>query len=70
MLSTATARSKSFLAGEAIKEYLDIHDRQLREIKQGIIEADAKELVTHEHVVKKWKSKHADSLDKERRQKS
>jgi RHH-type rel operon transcriptional repressor/antitoxin RelB len=55
-LETAAARvrrSKSFLAAEAIEEYLAIQDWQVEAIKQGIAAADRGETVPHDKV-KAW----------------
>jgi len=46
-------RSKSFIAAEAIEEYLDVQDWQVEAIKKGIEAADRGELVPHERV-KSW----------------
>lgn len=46
MFSDTTRRTKSFLA----------HEWQIKEIKKGLAEADAGELIDHEHIVKKWKN--------------
>ena len=40
-LATATARSKSVLAADAIRAYLDLYEWQVNEIKAGLREADA-----------------------------
>lgn len=65
-LAQVTHRSKSFLAAEAINEYLTNQEWQISEIKQGIAEADAGELITHNQIEKKWEKKRADSVDKGR----
>ena len=46
-------RSKSFLAAEAIEEYLAVQDWQVEAIKKGIAAADRAETVPHERV-KAW----------------
>ena len=40
-LATATNRSKSFLAAEAIQEFVDLNQWQLQEITTALTEADA-----------------------------
>ena len=40
-LAQATQRSKSFLAAEAIREYIETNEWQIEEIKAAIAEADA-----------------------------
>ncbi|HEY6254492.1 MAG TPA: CopG family ribbon-helix-helix protein [Xanthobacteraceae bacterium] len=46
-------RSKSFLAAEAIEEYLAVQEWQIEAIKGGMEAADRGELVPHEQV-KAW----------------
>lgn len=40
-LAESTQRSKSWLAGEALKQYLDLEAWQIGEIRQALQEADA-----------------------------
>jgi len=49
-LADVTHRSKSYLAGEAIRQYLDLEAWQIGEIQQALKEADANEFVSHEEV--------------------
>lgn len=49
-LASATHRSKSYLAGEAIRQYLDLELWQVGEIKQALSEADAGEFATEDQV--------------------
>jgi RHH-type rel operon transcriptional repressor/antitoxin RelB len=56
-LADSTNRSKSFLAAEAIREYVAINQWQIAEIKKGIKEADRGEFATSKEVQKvigKW----------------
>ena len=56
-LANATQRSKSFLAAEAIREYLSLNDWQIEEIKKGLKEADRGEFASEQEVqrvIKKW----------------
>jgi RHH-type rel operon transcriptional repressor/antitoxin RelB len=46
-------RSKSFLAAEAIEEYLAVQEWQIDAIRRGIEAADRGELVSHDQV-KAW----------------
>ena len=69
-LANATSRTPSYLASEAISEYLKNHEWQLSEIKKGIAEADAEQLIDHKEIVKMWEKKYARSLDKKRKSKS
>ena len=40
-LAAATARSKSVVAADAIRAYLDLYEWQVNEIRAGLREADA-----------------------------
>lgn len=56
-MAKATNRSKSFLAAEAIENYLAVNEWQIQEIKAGIREADAGDFATERQVravLKKW----------------
>lgn len=63
-LAELTHRSKSFLAADAINKYLELQEWQINEIKKGIAEADAGDLVDHSSIVNYWEKKRANSLDK------
>jgi RHH-type transcriptional regulator, rel operon repressor / antitoxin RelB len=52
-LARNTGRSRSFLAAEAINEYLDVHEWQVAGIKQAITSLDRGERVPHQQV-KDW----------------
>lgn len=57
-LAQSTRRSKSFLAAEAIREYVALNEWQISEIKEGIKEADRGEFASDREVRKvlnKWK---------------
>ena len=49
-LAKATDRTKSFLAVEALRDYLEVQAWQIAEIKEGIAEADRGEFATDEEV--------------------
>jgi predicted transcriptional regulator len=58
VLANATGRSKSFLAGQAIRDYIDRESWQIAEITQAISEADKGEFATDDemnNVSAKWK---------------
>lgn len=63
-LAEATHRSKSFLVALAINEYVKTQEWQISEIHKGIAEADAGDLIDHSSVVKHWRKKYGDSVDK------
>ena len=49
-LSAATRRSKSFLAAEAVREFVEIHEWQIEEVKNAIKEADAEDFSSDQEV--------------------
>jgi RHH-type transcriptional regulator, rel operon repressor / antitoxin RelB len=49
-LAKSTGRSRSFLAAEAINEYLDVNEWQVAGVKRAIEEADRGELIPHDQV--------------------
>jgi RHH-type transcriptional regulator, rel operon repressor / antitoxin RelB len=56
-LAEATQRSKSFLAAEAIREYVENNEWQIREIKLALKEANAGDFASDAEVkalAKKW----------------
>ena len=56
-LAEATQRSKSFLAAEAIREFVEINEWQIAGIKAALVEADAGDFASDEDVQalsKKW----------------
>ena len=56
-LAKSTGRSRSFLAAEAINEYLDLNEWQVAGVKQAIASLDRGEGVPHDRVkdwVKSW----------------
>ncbi len=56
-LAEATSRSRSFLAAEAIREYVAVNEWQIAEVKRAVAEADSGDFATDEQVrrtMKKW----------------
>ncbi len=56
-LAKATQRSRSFLAAEAIREYVSLNEGQIREITRAVGEADRGEFASEkqvEKVMRKW----------------
>lgn len=49
-LANATHRSKSYLAGEAIRQYLDLEAWQIAEIQQALNEADANDFASDDEI--------------------
>ena len=57
-LADATQRSRSFLAAEAIREYIEINEWQLQEIQNGVAEADAGDFASDDELAslaRKWR---------------
>lgn len=50
LLANATDRSKSFLAAEAIREYVENNEWQIEEIQSALKEADAGDFASAEEV--------------------
>lgn len=56
-LVVATHRSKSFLASETVREYIELNEWQILELKEAIKEADAENFASDqevEAVFSKW----------------
>jgi predicted transcriptional regulator len=56
-LAKSTGRSRSFLAAEALREYLDVNEWQVVGVKKAMVSLDRGEGATHEQVktwVKSW----------------
>ncbi|MGB2817996.1 MAG: CopG family ribbon-helix-helix protein [Burkholderiaceae bacterium] len=56
-LAESTQRSKSFLAAEAIREYVENNEWQVAEIRKALKEADAGDFASDEDVAaltRKW----------------
>ena len=49
-LSAATHRSRSYLAAEAVREFIEINEWQIEEIKNAIKEADAGDFSSDQEV--------------------
>lgn len=57
-LAESTQRSKSFLAAEAIREFVESNEWQIAEIRAGLDEADGGEFATDKELAamtRKWK---------------
>jgi predicted transcriptional regulator len=56
-LSKSINRSRSFVAAQAIQEYVSVNEWQINEIKKGIAEADAGDFASDkevQQVLKRW----------------
>lgn len=57
-LAAATERSKSYLAAEAVRAYVEINEWQIAEVRAALKEADAGDFADDKEVtklVRKWK---------------
>ena len=66
-LAKSTGRSRSFLAAEAINEYLDLNEWQVAGIEKAVASLDHGQGVSHERVkewVSSWGSKKERPLSK------
>ena len=57
-LSKATSRSRSFVAAEAIREYVALNEWQIEETREALASADRGEFASEkevERVFKKWR---------------
>ena len=57
-LSKAMSRTRSFVAAQAIREYLSVNEWQIEEIKKGLEEAERGDFASDKEVakvLKKWK---------------
>jgi len=57
-LSRATNRSRSFVAAEAIREYVALNEWQIQETKKAVMEADRGDFASDrdvEQTLNKWK---------------
>ena len=58
-LADSTNRSKSFLAAEAIREFVENNEWQIAEVQEALLEADAGGFASDKEVTtlaKKWKA--------------
>ena len=62
-LAAATRRTKTFVLEEAINHYLDLNEWQIKSIEEGLEDARAGRVITHETLVAKWERRVEDSLD-------
>jgi predicted transcriptional regulator len=53
-IAHATKRSKSYLASEALQEYIKLNEWQIKAIQEGIRHADEGQLIPHEEIKSRW----------------
>ena len=49
-LAEATQRSKSFLAAQAIRDFVDLNEWQIQEVRNALAEADGGDLASDDRV--------------------
>lgn len=62
-LAAATRRTKTFVLEEALNHYLDLNEWQIKSIEEGLEDARAGRIITHETLIAKWERRVEDSLD-------
>lgn len=61
-LAGATKRSKSYLAEQALEEFIALQEWHVKAVRQGIRQADAGKLVEHKQALKvlsRWRRRRA-----------
>lgn len=66
-LSKATDRSRSALAAEAIRQFVELNEWQIAAIEEGVREAEQGRFIDHARLKAKWEKKLAAAVDKTRR---
>jgi len=63
-LARITRRSKSFVIEEALEQYLDVNEWQIKGIQNALIDADSPGAVfeDHDEVLARWEAKIADKV--------
>ena len=57
VIGKALDRSRSYLIQHAVEDLIAQYEWQLREIEEGIKDADAGRFLRHEDLLKKWRAK-------------
>ncbi len=65
-LAASTERSKTHLLKRALMDFLELNEWQVAEIRRGVAEADAGDVVDHAEVVERWEAKLANRMDARR----
>lgn len=66
-LSKVTDRSRSALAAEAVRQFVELNEWQIAAIEEGVREADCGQFIDHAKLKAKWEKKLAAAMDKARR---
>ena len=62
-LAAATRRTRTFVLEEAVNQYLNLNEWQLKSIEAGLEDAKAGRVIDSETLLKKWEKRVEDSLD-------
>ncbi|MCK4944357.1 MAG: CopG family ribbon-helix-helix protein [Candidatus Aminicenantes bacterium] len=62
-MARAMDRTKSYIAAEAIRDYIQLNEWQIQAIQEGINQADKGEMIYHDKIRKKWEKKGENSVD-------
>ena len=62
-MARAMDRTKSYIAAEAIRDYIQLNEWQIQAIQEGINQADKGEMIYHDEIRKKWEKKGENSVD-------
>jgi predicted transcriptional regulator len=66
-LAKATERSRSALAAEAVRQFVELNEWQIAAIEEGVREADRGQFIDHARLKARWEKKLAAAMDKTRR---
>jgi len=55
-------RNRNWLINEAIKNYLELHQWQIEQVRRGVADAEAGRTLSHEQVKKRILERHAKTL--------
>ena len=62
-LARITKRSRGWLINDAVDRYLSYEEWFIKAVEEGIQDADAGRVVSHEEVKREWEKKLANSMD-------
>ena len=65
-LAKTTERSRSALAAEAIRQFVELNEWQIAAIQEGVKQANSGQFIDHAALKAKWEKKLAAAMDKTR----
>jgi predicted transcriptional regulator len=65
-VARAMSRSRAWVINQAVERFLDYEEWFVAEVKLGLAEANAGQVIDHEAVVKSWERKRAAKVDARR----